>query len=160
MHVAERANAYTRTIRALTQELGREPFPEEIAGKMKISIERVRTLSQMRRETYSLDMLISDEGDDTLKDVLHDEHLPSPASGVDEESTRRFLNECIAELPDTEQSILRMRYGLNSSEPRTLESIGRQIGITRERVRQLEKLALSRIRNQARCRGMELADML
>lgn len=160
VHVAERAKAYARTIRTLTQELGREPFPEEIAKKMKVSIARVRALSQMTRETYSLDTLISDEGDDTLKDVLRDEQLPPPFITVDEESTRKFLNECISELPDTERSVLQMRYGLSSSDPRTLESIGRQFGITRERVRQLEKKALGKIRTQTRCRDMELADML
>ena len=152
VHVAERAKAYARTIRTLTQELGREPFPEEIAKKMKVSIARVRALSQMTRETYSLDTLISDEGDDTLKDVLRDEQLPPPFITVDEESTRKFLNECISELPDTERSVLQMRYGLSSSDPRTLESIGRQFGITRERVRQLEKKALGKIRTQTRCR--------
>jgi RNA polymerase sigma factor (sigma-70 family) len=160
VHVAENVNAYARTLRTLTQELEREPFPEEIAKKMKVSVARVRTLSQLTRDAYSLDMLISDDGDDTLKDVLRDDHVPSPASAIDEESTRKFLNECILELPDTERSILQMRYGLSDSDPRTLESIGKQYGITRERVRQIEKQAIGNIRNHTKCRTMELADVL
>jgi RNA polymerase primary sigma factor/RNA polymerase nonessential primary-like sigma factor len=160
VRIAERANAYGRAVRALTQELGREPFPEETAKKMKISVEQARTLSLMTRETCSLDALIGDEGGDTLKDVLRDEHLPSPSRAIDEESTRKFLNDCLAELPGAERSILLMRYGLSSSGPRTLESIGRQIGITRERVRQLEKQALGKIRSLTRSRDLKLADVL
>jgi RNA polymerase sigma factor (sigma-70 family) len=160
VHVAENANGYARAIRKLTQELGRDPFPEEIAKKMKVSIERVRTLAQMTRDTYSLDTLIGDEGDDTLKDVLKDEHTPSPAHDIDEQSTRKFLNECISELPDTERSVLLLRYGLSSDEPRTLDSIGRQFGITRERVRQIEKQAIGKLRNLSRCSTMQFSDMV
>jgi RNA polymerase primary sigma factor len=147
-------------MRTLTQELGRDPFPEEIAGKMKVTVARVRMLSQMTRDTYSLDMLIGDEGDDTLKDVLSDDHLPSPSSAIDEQSTRKFLDECIAVLPDTERSVLLMRYGLSSNAPRTLDSIGKEFGITRERVRQIEKQAIDKLRNLTRCRNRELADIL
>jgi RNA polymerase nonessential primary-like sigma factor len=160
VHVAENVNAYARALRTLTQELEREPLPEEVAKKMKVSVARVRALSQMTRDAYSLDTLISDEGDDTLKDVLRDDHVASPSSAVEEDSTRKFLNECILELPDTERSVLQMRYGLSDSDALTLESIGRQFGITRERVRQIEKQAIGKIRNQTKCRTMELADML
>jgi RNA polymerase nonessential primary-like sigma factor len=160
VHVAEIANAYTRTVRKLTQELAREPYPEEIAKRMKISIDRVRTLASMQRDTYSLDMLVSEEGDDTLKDMLSDDSLPSPASSVNDEGRRKYLNECISELPVAERNVLAMRYGLDSREPRTLDSIGKQFGITRERVRQIEKQAIGKLRNLSKCHSMELADIL
>lgn len=160
VHVAEIANAHTRAVRKLTQELGREPAAEEVAKKMKITVERVRVLSQMSRDTYSLDTLISDEGDDTLKDVLRDDHMPSPAAAINEQGRRKYLNECIAELPDTERNVLRMRYGLSTDLPRTLESIGKQFGITRERVRQIEKQAIGKLRSLTKSRNMELVDML
>ncbi|OGW39486.1 MAG: hypothetical protein A2X58_14330 [Nitrospirae bacterium GWC2_56_14] len=160
VHVAEIAHAYARTVRKLTQELEREPFPEEVARKMKVSVEQVRTLSHMTRDTCSLDMLISDDGDDTLKDILRDDTLPSPASAIDEQRTRTFLNKCLSELSDTENSVVQLRFGLSSSDPRTLDSIGREIGITRERVRQIEKQAIGRLRDMTRSRISELADML
>jgi RNA polymerase nonessential primary-like sigma factor len=160
VHVAEITNAYMRTVRKLTQELGREPVEEEVAKKMKVSVQRVRALAQTSRDTYSLDMLISDEGDDTLKDVLRDTNTPSPAAAVNEQGRRKYLNECIAELPATERNVLRMRYGLSAETPRTLDSIGKQFGITRERVRQIEKQAIGKLRNLARGRDMELVDML
>jgi RNA polymerase nonessential primary-like sigma factor len=160
VHVAEIANSYMRTIRKLTQELGREPAAEEVAKRMKVSVQRVRALAQMSRDTYSLDMLISDEGDDTLKDVLRDTNTPSPSAAINEQGRRKYLNECIAELPDTERNVLRMRYGLSSETPRTLDSIGKQFGITRERVRQIEKQAIGKLRNLTRNRDMELVDML
>jgi RNA polymerase nonessential primary-like sigma factor len=160
VHVAEIANSYMRTVRKLTQELGRDPEAEEVAKKMKISVQRVRLLAQASRDTYSLDMLISEDGDDTLKDVLRDTTSPSPAAAVNEQGRRQYLNECIGELPDTEQNILRMRYGLNSETPRTLDSIGKQYGITRERVRQIEKQAIGKLKTLNKCREMELVDML
>jgi len=160
VHVAEIANSYMRTVRKLTQELGREPEADEVAKRMKISVQRVRALAQTSRDTYSLDMLISDEGDDTLKDVLRDTNTPSPAAAVNEQGRRKYLNECIAELPDTERNVLRMRYGLSSENPRTLDSIGKQFGITRERVRQIEKQAIGKLRNLTRSRDMDLVDML
>jgi RNA polymerase nonessential primary-like sigma factor len=160
VHVAELTNAYMRTVRKLTQELGREPAADEIAKKMKISVQRVRALAQTSRDTYSLDMLISDEGDDTLKDVLRDTSTPSPAAAVNDQGRRKYLNECIAELPVTERNVLRMRYGLSSETPRTLDSIGKQFGITRERVRQIEKQAIVKLRNLAKFKDMGMADML
>jgi len=160
VHVAELANAYARTIRKLTQLLGREPSNEEVAKKMRISINRVRALSQVTRETYSLDMLISGEGEDTLKDILSDETTPSPSRVSDERLRSRYLSEWIAELPATERSIIEMRYGLHRPSPRTLDSIGREFGITRERVRQIENQAIRKLRNYTKSRNIELSDML
>ncbi|MGE5172576.1 MAG: RNA polymerase sigma factor RpoD/SigA [Betaproteobacteria bacterium] len=160
VHVAELANSYSRTVRKLTQLLGREPSNEEVAKKMRININRVRALSQVTRETYSLDMLINGEGEDTLKDVLSDENTPLPSSESDERLRRQYLSAWIAELPPTERNVIEMRYGLNRTTPRTLDSIGRQFGITRERVRQIENQAIRKLRNFTRSRNIELSDML
>ncbi len=160
VHVAELANAYARAVRKLTQQFGRDPSNEEVAKKMRVSISRVRALSQVTRETYSLDMLISGEGEDTLKDILSDDHAPSPSSASDERLRSRYLSEWIAELPATERSIIEMRYGLNMANPRTLDSIGKEFGITRERVRQIENQAIRKLRNYTKSRNIELSDML
>jgi RNA polymerase nonessential primary-like sigma factor len=160
VHVAELANAYSRTVRKLTQDLRREPSNEEVAKKMRITINRVRALAQVTRETYSLDMFISGEGDETLKDVLSDENTPSPASSSDERLRSQYLGEWISGLPATERSIIEMRYGLNHAAQRTLDSIGKQFGITRERVRQIENQAIRKLRNYTRSRNIELSDML
>jgi RNA polymerase sigma factor (sigma-70 family) len=160
VHVAELTYAYTRTIRQLTQKLDREPSHEEVAEKMGISIDKVRTLSQVTREVYSLDSLISTEGDDTLKDTLRDENTPPPSSASDEHLRDQHLQEWIAELPPTERYIIEKRYGLNKRAPSTLDSIGRQFGITRERVRQIEKQAIQRLQNYMRENNVDLSDML
>ena len=160
VHVSALANSYTRTVRKLSQLLGRDPSPEEIAKKMKVSVDRIRTVSQMTRETYSLDMLISDEGEETLKDVTSDVNMPSPSSASDERSRSKYLGEWINELPSTERSVIAMRFGLNSQEPRTLDSIGRQFGLTRERIRQLENQAIRKLRSFTRYSNVELADIL
>ncbi len=160
VHVAELANSYARAVRKLTQQFGREPSNEEVAKKMRVSISRVRALSQVTRETYSLDMLISGEGEDTLKDVLSDDHTPAPSSASDERLRSRYLSEWVSGLPDTERSIIEMRYGLNRTAPRTLDSIGREFGITRERVRQIENQAIRKLRNYTKSRNIELSDML
>ncbi len=160
VHVAELTYAYTRTIRQLTQKLDREPSNEEVAEKMGISIDRVRVLSQVTREIYSLDSLISTEGDDTLKDTLRDENAPLPSSASDEHLRDQHLREWIAELPPTERYIIEKRYGLNKGAPSTLDSIGRQFGITRERVRQIEKQAIQRLQNNMKLKNIDVSDML
>ncbi len=160
VHVAELTYAYTRTIRQLTQKLNREPSHEEVAKKMGISMDKVRALSQVTREVYSLDSLISTEGDDTLKDTLRDENTPLPSSSSDEHLRDRHLQEWIAELPPTERYIIEKRYGLNKRSPSTLDSIGRQFGITRERVRQIEKQAIQRLQTSMKDKNIDLNDML
>ncbi len=160
VHVAELSYAYTRTIRQLTQKLNREPSHEEVAEKMGISIDKVRALSQVTREVYSLDSLISTEGDDTLKDTLRDDNTPLPSSSSDEHLRDRYLQAWIEELPPTERYIIEKRYGLNKRAPGTLDSIGRQFGITRERVRQIEKQAIQRLQNYMKERNIDISDML
>jgi RNA polymerase sigma factor RpoS len=160
VHVAEFANAYTRTVRKLTQQLHREPSSEEVAGKMRISVQRVRAVSQVIRETYSLDMLINGEGEETLQDVLPDENVPDPATTIDDRIWQEQINTWISGLPATERKVIEFRYGLYKQNPQTLESIGRQFGVTRERVRQIENQAIRKLRNFMRSRNIELSDVL
>jgi RNA polymerase primary sigma factor/RNA polymerase nonessential primary-like sigma factor len=160
VHVAELVTSYARTVRGLTQELGREPSIEEIEGKMKVGIHKVRMLSQVTRDTYSLDMLVNNEGDDTIKDVLNDDNAPSPSQSFDEARRNTYLNGWIAQLSDVERQVVEMRYGLNSGDTRTLSSIGKQFGITRERIRQIENQAIRKLRSLTQAADIELSDLI
>jgi len=160
VHVEELANAYTRTVRKLTLQLNREPTSEEVAKKMRITVQRVRAVSQVVRETWSLDMLISNEGEETLKDVLRDESVPDPSTAIDDRFRQEHINTWVSRLAATERRIIESRYGLNKQNPQTLDSIGRQFGITRERVRQIENQAVLKLRNFMRSRNIELSDVL
>ncbi len=160
VHVAEDAYRYTRTVRTLSQELRREPLPEETAKRMKISVQKVRTLSQVTREIYSLDAFISAEGDDTLRDLIVDDQTPSPENMASDASRRKQIGDWVAKLPETERRILELRFGIKQENPLTLNSIGRQFGITRERVRQIEKNAIRRIRQMTLNSRLTLDDVL
>jgi RNA polymerase primary sigma factor/RNA polymerase nonessential primary-like sigma factor len=160
VYIAELVKTYARTVRELTQQLGREPRVEEIARKMRVGIPKARMLSQVARDTYSLDMLVNNEGEDTIKDILSDDNAPSPGQSYDEVRRNTYLNEWIAQLPDMEREVVEMRYGLNSGDTRTLNSIGKRFGITRERIRQIEHQALQRLRSLTRTADIELSDLL
>ena len=160
VHVSEEVYRYTRTEKKLKQQLRRNPFPEEIAEAMHLSIEKIRMYSQVSRETHSLDVIVMDDGDETLKDYLADESAPSPESDCDAMSRRKQIDEWIADLTVAERRVVELRYGLNDESPWTLNSIGKRFGITRERVRQIEKKAIDRIRKQTKMHNMELSDVL
>jgi RNA polymerase primary sigma factor len=127
---------------------------------MRITVPRVRAVLQVIRETLSLDMLISDEGEETLQDVLRDENVPDPSATIDDRLRQDRINTWISGLAAVERRIIEFRYGLNMQDPQTLDSIGRQFGITRERVRQIEKQAILKLRNFAQSRNLELSDVL
>jgi RNA polymerase sigma factor (sigma-70 family) len=160
VHVSEEFYRYTRTEKKLKQELRRDPYPEEIAKAMHISIEKVRMFSQVSREIHSLDVIVMDDGDETFKDYLADDHTPSPESDCDALSRRKQIDQWISELTAAERRVIELRYGLTDESPWTLNSIGQRFGITRERVRQIEKKAMDRIRKLAEMRDMELSDVL
>ncbi len=146
VHVAEDVKVYTRTVRRLTQELGREPSTGEVAKKMRIGTEKVRSLSQVARETSSLDILIGDQDEDTLKDVVADDNAVSPLTVLEKSSSRRRIDTWLSQLTTNERKVIELRYGLSSDEPETLDKIGKKYGITRERVRQIESRALDKLR--------------
>jgi RNA polymerase sigma factor RpoS len=146
VHIAEIVNSYLRSVRHLTQALGREPHIEEIAKKMKVTVDKVRSISQVVRETYSLDMLIGDQEEDTLKDILQDTNAVSPSSFSDDIRRKEHIEEWLQQLSVSERRVVEMRFGLVDGEPRTLDNIGKEFGITRERVRQIETQALNKLR--------------
>ena len=160
VHIAEIVNSYMRATRQLTQALGREPQIEEIAKKMKVTIDKVRSISQVVRETYSLDMLIGDQEEDTLKDILQDDNALSPASFSEEIKRREHIDAWLQQLSISEQKIIKMRFGLSDGESRTLDTIGKAFGITRERVRQIETQALKKLRAITEKKNIQLAEML
>ena len=160
VHIAEIVNSYMRVSRQLTQSLGREPAIEEIAKRMKVSVEKVRSISQVVRETYSLDMLIGDQEEDTLKDILQDTNALSPSSFSDEIRRREHIDDWLRQLSISEQKIIKMRFGLSDGESRTLDTIGKAFGITRERVRQIETQALKKLRAITDKKNIQLAEML
>src|SRR5512135_2073421 len=160
VHIAEIVNSYLRAVRQLTQALGRDPQIEEIAKKMKVTVEKVRSVSQVVRETYSLDMLIGDQEEDTLKDILQDNNALSPATFSDEIRRREHIDEWLQQLSVSERKVIELRFGLNDGEPKTLDSIGKEFGITRERVRQIETQALNKLRAITRRKHIDLEGML
>jgi len=160
VHIAEIVNSYLRSVRQLTQALGRDPQIEEIAKKMKVSVDKVRSISQVVRETYSLDMLIGDQEEDTLKDILQDTNALSPASASEEIRRREHIDDWLQQLSVSERKVIELRFGLGYGEPKTLDSIGKDFGITRERVRQIETQALNKLRVITRRKKIDLEEML
>ncbi len=160
VHIAEVVNAYMRASRQLTQTLGREPTVEEIAKKMRISVEKARSISQVVRETYSLDMLIGDQEEDTLKDILEDNNSLSPAAFSEDIRRREHIEEWLTQLSPSERRVIELRFGLIDGESKTLDSIGKEFGITRERVRQIETQALNKLRAITKRKKIDLEGML
>lgn len=160
VHVAEEVNAYTRAVRRLKQDLGHEPDLETVARHMGVDVDRVRSISQVARETYSLEMIIGDHEDDTLKDVISDEHIVMPTEISDEERRKECLMAWLRELSPAERRVIESRFGLNGKGPMTLERIGRESGITRERVRQIEAHAIDKLRGITRTRNVTADVML
>ncbi|MFA5073637.1 MAG: sigma-70 family RNA polymerase sigma factor [Nitrospirota bacterium] len=160
VHVAGRVHAYSATVRHLTQDLGREPNIEEIAEKMKMSVEKVRNLSQVLRETYSLDMLIGDHEEDTLQSVIEDENALPPSVASDDIRRRRHIDDWLGQLREIERKVIELRFGLDGENPRTLDSIGKALSITRERVRQIQEQALRKLREITRTRTISFEEML
>ncbi len=160
VHIADLVHAYTRAARQLTQKLGRDPHTEEIAEKMGLSYERVKSISQIVRETYSLDMLVGDQEDDTLLEVLQDTKAASPDSFSDDIRRKKQLNVWLGQLSACERRVIEMRFGLLNGETETLDRIGKEFGITRERVRQIEVQALKKMKAITKAAKIGLEEML
>jgi RNA polymerase primary sigma factor len=146
VHIAEDLSRYTRAVRRLTQELKREPRPEEIAKRMRTSVQKVRSLSEVARETYSLDMPVGEQEENSLKDMIVDETTTSPLAVLTEENNRHYLQDWLGRLNANEREVIELRFGLRDDTPKTLNGIGRKYGITRERVRQIEAQALNKLK--------------
>ena len=160
VHVVERLNRYLNRVEQLVQELGREPRAAEVATKMKTSEEEVLDLKQLVRTTCSLDSPLNDRTDTFLRDVIEDPVALSPDETADGVRRRTELMAWVRELPEKEQTVIVSRFGLDGDEAKTLEEIGRTMGLTRERVRQIEMAALVRLRNIIERKTMTQADLL
>ncbi|HMS82863.1 MAG TPA: sigma-70 family RNA polymerase sigma factor [Nitrospira sp.] len=160
VHVVERLNRYLNRSEQLIQELGREPRAVEVAIKMKTSEAEVLDLKQLVRTTCSLDSPLNDRTDTFLRDVIEDPTGLSPDETADGVRRRTELMAWVRELPEKEQTVIVSRFGLDGGEAKTLEEIGKTMGLTRERVRQIEMAALVRLRHTIERKTMTQADLL
>lgn len=160
IHAMESVNAYNRAVRALTRKLSREPLTHEIALSMDLSVERVRSISQVARTTLSLDTRIGAMEEDSLADVIEDTASPSPGQAWDGIWKHRKIDSWLSGLSDGERNVLSRRFGLDGDEPQTLNNIGKEMGITRERVRQIESSAIAKLRTMAARSAVTAEEML
>ncbi len=155
VHMVETINKQIRVTRQLLQELGRDPSPEEIAREMDIPVEKVREISKIAQEPVSLETPIGEEEDSHLGDFIPDEEMPSPADAAAFSMLKEQLNEVLATLTDREPEVLRLRFGLDDGRQRTLEEVGQQFKVTRERIRQIEAKALRKLRYPNRSKRLK-----
>ncbi|MBQ8982463.1 MAG: RNA polymerase sigma factor RpoD [Lachnospiraceae bacterium] len=154
VHMVETINKLVRVQRQLLQELGREPSPEEIAAEMQLPVERVREILKISQEPVSLETPIGEEEDSHLGDFIQDENVPVPADAAAFTLLKEQLVEVLDTLTDREQKVLRLRFGLDDGRARTLEEVGREFNVTRERIRQIEAKALRKLRHPSRSRKL------
>lgn len=147
VHMVETINKYMQVVRRLVQELGREPLPEEIAAEMDLEVEKVRHIQKISQETVSLETSVGDSDDDSvLGDFIEDTESIAPQQGASRTLLTEHVAEVLEELSPREQKILKIRFGLEDGVTHTLEEVGQEFGVTRERIRQIEAKALEKIR--------------
>jgi RNA polymerase primary sigma factor len=150
VHMVETLNKYAQAERSLVQDLGREPLPEEIAAEMGIDVEKVYHLKKISQETVSIDAPVGDDGPDDegsyLQDFIEDEDRPKPTEMAGRQLLKEYVQNILKDLDPREQKILKMRFGLEDGVTHTLEEVGEEFGVTRERIRQIEAKALERIK--------------
>ncbi len=155
VHMVETINKLIRVSRQLLQELGREPTPEEIAEEMGMSVERVREILKISQEPVSLETPIGEEEDSHLGDFIQDDNVPVPADAAAFTLLKEQLVEVLGTLTEREQKVLRLRFGLDDGRARTLEEVGKEFNVTRERIRQIEAKALRKLRHPSRSRKLK-----
>ncbi|MDD5935264.1 MAG: RNA polymerase sigma factor RpoD [Clostridiales bacterium] len=155
VHMVETINKLIRVQRQLLQELGREPFPEEIAKEMNMPVDRVREIQKISQEPVSLETPIGEEEDSHLGDFIQDDNVPVPAEAAAFTLLKEQLMEVLGTLTDREQKVLRLRFGLDDGRARTLEEVGKEFNVTRERIRQIEAKALRKLRHPSRSRKLK-----
>lgn len=155
VHMVETINKLIRVSRQLLQELGREPTPEEIGAEMNMSVERVREILKISQEPVSLETPIGEEEDSHLGDFIQDDNVPVPADAAAFTLLKEQLVEVLSTLTDREQKVLRLRFGLDDGRARTLEEVGKEFNVTRERIRQIEAKALRKLRHPSRSRKLK-----
>jgi len=154
VHMGDQINKLLRISHQLTQQLGRSPTPEELAAEMEVPVRKVEQMLDVARRPLSLEMPTDEESESTLGDFVEDTESPSPPDHVDSTMLREQLMEILNDLPPREVKILQMRYGLLDGQTYTLEQVGKKLGVTRERVRQIEAQALSRLRHPTHARRL------
>ena len=155
VHMVETINKLIRVSRQLLQELGREPTPEEIAEEMSMPVDRVREILKISQEPVSLETPIGEEEDSHLGDFIQDDNVPVPADAAAFTLLKEQLVEVLGTLTDREQKVLRLRFGLDDGRARTLEEVGKEFSVTRERIRQIEAKALRKLRHPSRSRKLK-----
>ena len=155
VHMVETINQLIRVSRQLLQELGREPQPEEIAARVDMPVERVREVLKISQEPVSLETPIGEEEDSHLGDFIQDEHVMVPAEAAAFTLLHEQLMEVLDTLTEREQKVLKLRFGLEDGRPRTLEEVGREFNVTRERIRQIEAKALRKLRHPTRSKKLK-----
>ncbi len=155
VHMVETINKLIRVQRQLLQELGREPTPEEIANEMDMPVEKVREIMKISQEPVSLETPIGEEEDSHLGDFIPDEEAPAPAESASFTLLKEQLLEVLDTLTPREEKVLRLRFGLDDGRARTLEEVGREFNVTRERIRQIEAKALRKLRHPSRSKKLK-----
>ena len=154
VHMVETINKLIRVSRQLLQELGREPTPEEIAAELDMPVERVREILKISQEPVSLETPIGEEEDSHLGDFIQDDNVPVPAEAAAQTLLKEQLDEVLDTLTEREQKVLRLRFGMDDGRARTLEEVGKEFDVTRERIRQIEAKALRKLRHPSRSRKL------
>ena len=154
VHMVETINKLIRVSRQLLQELGREPTPEEIAKELDMPVDRVREILKISQEPVSLETPIGEEEDSHLGDFIQDDNVPVPAEAAAQTLLKEQLDEVLDTLTEREQKVLRLRFGMNDGRARTLEEVGKEFDVTRERIRQIEAKALRKLRHPSRSRKL------
>jgi len=155
VHMVETINKLIRVSRQLLQEKGREPTPEEIGEEMDMSADKVREIKKIAQEPVSLETPIGEEEDSHLGDFIEDEDAPAPASAASYMLLRDQLDNVLDTLTDREKRVLELRFGIEDGRPRTLEEVGKEFGVTRERIRQIEAKALRKLRHPSRSKKLK-----
>ncbi len=155
VHMVETINKLIRISRSLLQDLGREPTPEEIAQAMELSVERVREIMKIAQEPISLETPIGEEEDSHLGDFIEDQDALAPAEAASFTMLKEQLEDVLETLTPRERKVLKLRFGLDDGRPRTLEEVGREFGVTRERIRQIEAKALRKLRHPSRSKRLK-----
>lgn len=154
VHMVETINKYLRTARRLAQELGRDPKPEEIAKELEIDIEKAREIEKIRQEPTSLEKKIGEDEDSVLADFIEDKLTVAPDEAASHELLKEHLKEVLLTLNPRERKVLELRFGLGNGRSRTLEEVGREFRVTRERIRQIEAKALRKLKHPTRARKL------
>ncbi|MFL1673726.1 RNA polymerase sigma factor RpoD [Paenibacillus dendritiformis] len=155
VHMVETINKLNRISKELLQELGREPTPEEIAVKMEITPDKVREIMKIGQEPVSIETPVGDENDSSLGDFIEDQEALAPADAAAYELLKLQLEDVLDTLTEREQNVLRLRFGLDDGRTRTLEEVGHEFGVTRERIRQIEAKALRKLRHPSRSKRLK-----